>query len=184
MSSLLDLVGSFIVGSLLLLMILRVNNNVSQTSTENQIRLVVEENLTEIISEIEYDFLKIGYRVGNPSTAIISCDSNSIAFWSDIDNNGSVDSVRYLLGTPSQVPGTLNPRDCPLIRSVGGSQIQSSLGVTDFDLRYYNSSGSLTWTSTDVKAVEVFLQVESPFPLDTTYVVSSWRGVIYPKNLQ
>jgi hypothetical protein len=184
MSVFLDIVGSVIIAGLLLLAVLSSYSNVSQYALLNSMDLTVQENLSEWLQIVQHDFRKIGYRVANPAWAIQDCDSSSISFVADIDNNGVVDSVSYYLGLPSQVPGTQNPRDRALYRVVSGQQTGGALGLTDFQLRYYDSTGNLTWTPSAVKAVEIFIQVESPFPLDTTYVWSSWRGLIYPLNLQ
>jgi hypothetical protein len=184
MNTFLDIAGSFIIGGLLLLAVLNSYTNVNQYALESSMDLSVQGNLSEWVQIVQHDFRKIGYRVGNPGWAIQTCDSTSIIFKADIDNNGVVDSVTYYLGLPNQVSGTENPRDRALYRVVDGQQTGGALGLTDFQLRYYDMTGNVTWTPSAVKAVEIFMQVESPFPLDTTYVWSSWRGMIYPLNLQ
>ena len=184
MGTFLDIAGSAIIAGLLLLAVLSSYTNVNQYAIQNSMDLSVQGNLSEWLQIVQHDFRKIGYRVGNPAWAIQSCDTSSISFVSDIDNNGVLDSVTYYLGLPDQVSGTQNPRDRALYRVVGGQQTGGALGITDFQLRYYDDSGNITWTPSDVKAVEIFIQVESSFPLDTTYAWSSWRGVIYPLNLQ
>ncbi len=184
MSAILDIVGSFIVGGLLLMMILSVNGNVSQYSIENGLELSAQEGLVEFVEEIENDFRRIGYHVSNPSTAITDCDSTSITFSSDIDNNGTVEVVSYSSGTTDQVGGTQNPRDFPLTRQVGEQQVSNSLGLTQFQLRFYDASGSQTWTPAAIKSIEIILQVESPFPVENTYAQANWTGKIYPRNLQ
>lgn len=184
MNYMLDIVGSFIIGGLLLLAVMSSYSNVNEFALISSMNLAVQENLREWTQIVRHDFRKIGYHVNDPASAIQSCDSTSISFLADIDNNGIVDSVSYFLSEPDQVPGTENPRDRMLYRLVSGQQISGSLGLTDFQLRYYDGAGNPTWVPSTVKAVEVFVQIESPFPLDTTYVWSNWRGVISPLNLQ
>ncbi|RJQ47852.1 MAG: hypothetical protein C4534_00500 [Gaiellales bacterium] len=183
MSAVLDLIGSFIIGGLLLMMVLSVNTNVSQFSVQNGMELSSIENMAELTQEIEFDFRKIGYRAPNPSAALVRCDSTMIAFLADLDNNGTADSVVYSLGAPSQVGGTCNPRDRKLLRQVGAQRINSSLGLTSFRLRYFDAAGNLTSTPSAVKSIEVSLQVESPFAVDGAYAVSTWNTRIYPRNL-
>lgn len=183
MGAILDIVGSFIIGGLILLLVLSVNGNVSQMATEEQMRLMVQENITELAEEIEYDFRKIAYRFSTPSSAIISADSVSIKFWCDIDNDGVQDSVRYWLGPTSGTPGTPNPRDRILYRKVNNQTIGGALGVVDFRLTYFNSSGAQTANLTQVKSILFSLTVESPFPIDTTYTQSSWSALVRPRNL-
>jgi hypothetical protein len=183
MSAILDLVGSAIVAGLLLLMLLSVNNNVSEFSILNGLSATAQENLMELASEVEYDFRKIGFRVSNPSTAIISCDTSSISFRSDIDDDMALDTVSYSLGLPSQMTGTQNPNDRKLTRQINGTSTTSSLGLTRFRLRFFDANGNPTWTASAVKGLEVVLQVESPFPVDTTYARAYWRTRLFPKNL-
>jgi len=166
MSTMLDMVGSFIIGGLLMMMILNVNANFNMMSYEDRLDLMVQENLAELIEEIEFDFRKIGYGVQNPSLAIISADTSSISFWADLDNDGALDQVSYTLGPTSD-----------------GVQVGGSLGVVDFQLTLYDISGSQTTDPTLVKSLDYYLLLESPFPTDTTYARSAWTGTVHPKNL-
>jgi len=184
MSYFLDIVGSVIIGGLLLLAVMTSYTNVNQVALDSSLELTVQENLDEWIEIIQHDFRKIGYHVPNPAWAVQACDSTSITFMADLDNNGTIDSVNYFLGTPDQVPGTENPNDRTLYRQVSGQLTSGSLGLTGFRLRYFDNSGNPTWTPSDVKAVEVFIQVESPFAVDSTYIQSNWQTVIHPLNLQ
>jgi hypothetical protein len=182
MSSILDLIGSFIIGGLLMMMILRVNTNYSQQSIEDRLELMVQENLTELIEEIEYDFRKIGYGVTVGTPVIMTVDTSAIGFRADLDNDGTVDIVAYNLSLPA-VPGTVNPRDRILTRSVNGQTIASSLGIVDFQITAYDISGIATTTTTAIKSIEYYLEVESPFPVDSVFANSIWTAHIYPLNL-
>jgi len=184
MSIMMDIVGSFIIGGLLLLAVVSAYTNVNEYALLSNMELEAQENLMEWTQLIQYDIRKIGYRVPNPAGAIQTCDSVSISFLSDIDNNGSVDSVSYVLTSPNYMPGTINPRDRALYRTVSGQTTGGSLGLTDFRLTYFDASGNPTLNPTAVKSIEVSLQIESPFPLDTTYIQTNWRRKIYPLNLQ
>ena len=183
MSTMIDLVGSFIIGGLLMIMILNVNANFNQLSTEDQLELIVQENLVELVAEIQFDFRKIGYGVSNSWLSIINADTSSITFWADLDNDGNLELVSYQLGPTSDVSGTVNPRDRILYRSVNGQQIGGSLGVVDFQLTLYDISGAQTADLTTVKSMDYYLLLESPFPMDTVYARSAWNGTIRPKNL-
>jgi hypothetical protein len=106
MSSMLDLVGSFIIGGLLMIMILNVNSNFNDMSFEDRLELIVQENMAELVSEIEVDFRKIGYGVQNPALSIINADTSSITYWGDLDNDGNLELVAYNLGPTSDVSCT------------------------------------------------------------------------------
>jgi lipopolysaccharide export LptBFGC system permease protein LptF len=183
MGSLIDLIGSFVIGGLLLMMILSFNSNFYQLTTEDQMKLIVQQNLNELVSIVEYDFRKIGYGVQNPTLSIIRADSSSIAFWADLDNNGVVDSVIYRLTSANGTPGTANPRDRVLYRKVNTQAVGGTAGVVQFLLTLYDVSGAVTTNTTLVKSIKYSLRVENPFPVDTVYARSTWNGVIRPKNL-
>jgi hypothetical protein len=184
MGSILDLIGSFIIGGLLLMMILSVNNNASQFAIENGQQLSAQENLAELAGEIDYYFRKIGYHVPIHSASILTCDSMSISFQADVDNNGSVDTVAYSVSIPGLMRGTINPNDRKLIRQIGSSPVTNSLGLTDFKLRYFDNTGNPTLTTTAIKSIEISLRVESPFPIDENYAQCTWKTRLYPINLQ
>ena len=82
-SSLLDILGSSIVGSLLLLILLRLNNASVENTYKNSGELIVQQDLVEVVKLIEYDFRKIGYcanfnKIPDPSKSILLADSNKI----------------------------------------------------------------------------------------------------------
>ena len=143
---------------------------------------MVQENLTELVDEIEYDFRKIGYNVPVSLPSVIAFDTSSISFRSDLDNNGSVEIVVYQLSQPN-VTGTMNPRDRVLTRSVNGQAVGGSLGIVNFQIIVYDDTGAITTIPAMVKSIEYLLRVESPFPIDTTYANSTWTAHIHPKNL-
>lgn len=178
-----DLVGSFIVGGLLLIMVLSVKTNVSDMTVLDQLELIVQENMVEVVSEIDFDFRKLGCGVQNPALSIIRADTSSITFWSDIDNDGDLDSIRYWLGATGEVMGTVNPRDRILHRRVNNQTNTGSLGVVDFQLRFFDIAGASTNNTTLAKRIDYYLLIENPFPIDTVYARSAWNGTIRPKNL-
>jgi hypothetical protein len=183
MGVLLDLVGSFIVGGLLLLTILNVNVGVNQQSIQNEMSINVQENMVELVSEIEYDFRKIGYGLSNPALAIVRADTSSLKFLSDLNNDGILDSVMYSLSATNQMLETCNPRDRRLTRKVNTQSVNSSLGVVSFKMRFFDVQGVVTTSPSLIKSIEYSLVVENAFPVDTTYARSTWKGVIRPRNL-
>ena len=75
------------------------------------------------------------------------------------------------------------PRDRILARSVNGQTIASSLGIVDFQITGFDISGNATTIPTAIKSIEYYLEVESPFPVDSVYANSIWTAHIYPLNL-
>jgi len=60
-SSLIDILGSIVIGGLLLMILLRMNETATQNTYEYNGELTVQQNLVSTVQLIEYDFRKIGY---------------------------------------------------------------------------------------------------------------------------
>jgi type II secretory pathway component PulJ len=150
--TLIDIIGSFIIFGWLLLMSLRMNTSNSENMQTYRGELLVQQNLVEVTKLLEYDFRKIGYckepnNLPDPTRAIILADSDKISFLTDVDfgsgPDGIVDTIRYSLGPTSELSETQNPRDRLLYRVVDGATPKgSNLGVTYFNLKYFDSQGN------------------------------------------
>jgi hypothetical protein len=143
-----DIIGSMLIGGLLLLAALGMNNSASKNTFKVEEDLTVQENLTSLIQNLEYDFRRIGYRSGGYPPPTDSCivygRSDSIAFLSDVDDDGRLDTVIwYFEKTP--IANCPNPNVRMLVREVvsnGTTQVDSSnLGVTEFSVDYLDAFG-------------------------------------------
>jgi hypothetical protein len=143
-SSLLDVVGSFVFGGILLLMGLQLNAGANEARAVYSINYNLQSNLTTLVGMIEIDFRKIGYcrdwrKLPDPSLSILTADSNRIKFLCDFDNNSAVDTVTYRIGPPSELANTPNPFDCYLYRKVNSyAEQRFNLGLTQFRFTYKN----------------------------------------------
>jgi hypothetical protein len=178
-STIFDIITSTVIGGMLLLMALRLNAQAIETNAIYQDNLNLQQGLVALVDIVEYDFRKIGYckdftKINPPNIAIVSADSNSIKFLTDIPANpndtgdGIVDTIYYYLGTTATNPN--NPRERLLYRVVNGQGAMGwSLGVTRFALRYFDALGdTIPFPLSDPKLIytlEVNLSLESPAPL-------------------
>jgi type II secretory pathway component PulJ len=176
-----DIITSTVISGLLLLMALRLNAQAIETNAIYQGNLSLQEGLVALVDIIEYDFRKIGYckdftKINPPNIAIVSADSSSIRFLTDIPANptdigdGVVDTVYYYLGTTPSNPN--NPRERQLYRVVNGQVTTGwNLGVTRFAMRYFDALGdTIPFPVPDPKLIytlEVNLSLESPAPMTT-----------------
>jgi hypothetical protein len=182
MSTILDIVGSALIGGLLLLSILRLNLSYTSSSYSQQADLAIQTNLKTVTDIIDNDFRKIGYRA--TGTKIIRADTSSIVFWADIDNNGSVDSVRYFLSNTAAVSGTVNPNDRILYGLANNQAAEGgNMGVIRFFLIYYDSSNAVTSNLNAIKSIKVQLSVQSPSQIGGQYSSAYWEGLYRPRNL-
>ena len=184
MGSYLNLIGSIIIGGMMLLIINNYHNSLNKNSHERLLDSITIYNASAISKLIEYDFNLMGLRVPSTQTIIKTADSSRISFLSDIDNNGNIDSVKYVLSIPDSASGTENPRDRILYRLVNSEPMRdATLGVTRFRIRYFNSAGNITTTLNQIKSFEIILRVESIVPYDTVYSAFYWQTIISPPNL-
>lgn len=184
MNNFLDIIGSSIIGGIILLIILSYNSNVNDASLSQTTTNIVQGNLNSIASELDYSFKKIGFGVSD-SVKIITADTSRITFLSDYDNNGTVDTVTYYLSSLDALVNTPNPRDRLLYRVINTQAPNtSSLGVTKFRLFYYDKHGTVTTNLAQIRSFKVELFCESTFPLSNNYYpIAYWNKIINPRNL-
>ncbi len=184
MNSFLDIVGSTIIGGIILLIILNYNANLTEANISQTTSNIVQSNLNSIANELDFDFKKIGFGVSD-STKILTADTSRISFLSDIDNNGKIDTVTYYLSGLNELVSTPNPRDRFLYRVVNTqAPNSSSLGVIKFRLFYYDKNGNITGVGSSVKSFKVELYCESTFPIgENYYPLAYWNKTINPRNL-
>ncbi|HID11581.1 MAG TPA: hypothetical protein EYP17_09830 [Candidatus Latescibacteria bacterium] len=180
----LDIIGSFVLGGLLLLTILNLEATLVDTSYRNTMQLIAQESLAGLVELVQYDFRKMGYGVPDPTASIRTIRLNEIVFLADVDEDGDVDTVRYAVSDTSLARMTPNPNDRLLYRQINGRPPEGDAwGVTDLSFRYFDANGGETSTPSLVRAIQVSLTVESPYAIGDEYIAVSWKGLLRPKNL-
>ena len=190
MAYLLDIVGSMVIGSIVVLILLLLNLNIISSSSENRNTNIAQRDLTTAVWVMEYDLYKTGYRVAGSKIAI--ADSNEIKFYTDLDNDGSKDSIHYYLGNISEFSSTSNPLDRPLNRQENDNSIATAFRVVDFNIAYHDSIGNILNYSLlnnqagrdFIKTMSVILTIESGEHIEGKYQNSRWEKKITPKNLR
>ena len=174
--------GSAIIGALIVSML--INFNVFQTNSiiSSDSELQLQQNAKTLAEILNHDFRKIGYRYDN--TAFVEADSERISFFSDIDRDGNIDLVTYMLGDTTEVSGTINPRDKILYRIVNSDTIKGpSLGLIKAKFSYFNGSGIATTTLSEIQYVKAELWIETVELVDGGYPFTYWELTINPRNL-
>jgi hypothetical protein len=184
-----DVIGSMIIGGIILLMLLSFNSSVMEGSAVQTFNSIVQTNMTSLTDMIEYDFRKMGYRVGSiHDSAIVYADSNNIVMKGDFDNNGSVEQISYSFD-PKKKSGHVNPRSRVLTRIANGTPQSINLGLTRFRLAYYDAADQLIQQNpvkvpSTIRTIRLAMNMESTSPYDTTYAGGTWERSITPKNLK
>lgn len=194
-STMIDIVSSMLISGLLLLVALRMDEKSVQNTFDSQASLTVQQNLTSVVENLEWDMRKIGY-CKNPDLQpqtymyIVKGDTNLIWFLSDVNNAGVLDTVKYWLGGP--VPGSANPDVRMLYRQVdNGPAMGANLGITQFNIRYLDSFGQQLSTPfvapSQTQIMEITVRVEPTAAYDTAYSsnYAVWRQTrLVSRNLK
>jgi len=189
-TTILDILGSIIIGGLLMLILFRLTDGAAENTYNYSQDLIVQENLTTVVEILESDLRQAGYcknwtKSRAPNPAILAADTSSIKFLVDLQNTGTMDTVKYYLGPTSELTNTTNPNDRLLYRVINGETPRSAnLGITEFNLDYFDTFGNkLTCpvsTPDMIKSVQVSVKVEDPEPRinqygKLEYVDAFWR---------
>jgi hypothetical protein len=193
-STILDIVGSVAVAGFLLLMALRMNASANEASAVYMGSYVLQTNITALVDIIETDFRKIGYckdwrKIANPTASIRIADSSRLRFWTDVDNDGSLDSITYYLGPTSELAATPNPADRYLYRQVNTqTPLRMSLGITRFALQYFDAENtSIPFPITDPRKVyfmQISVAVETPVPYTQEYMDDRSQYEVFWKQIR
>ena len=198
-STLIDIVSSMLISGLLLLVAIRMDEKSIRNTFDSQASLTVQQNLTSLVESLEYDFRKIGYcrkpeRLPSADEPLFiqQGDTSSISFLTDVADTGSVDTVKYWLGN-TPIAGCPNTKVRMLYRKVNsGPAVGSNLGITQFYLRYINTSGDTLPPTpfvapSQVQVIEITIRVEPTAAYDTAYSsnYAVWRQTrLVSRNLQ
>jgi type II secretory pathway component PulJ len=199
-STLIDLVSSVIIGGLLLLILFRLNDATVENNYVYGGEAIAQSNLVEVVQLVEHDFRKIGYcrdweKIPDPSKSILSATQNSIRFLTDENNDGNIDTIAYYLGPTSELVNTPNPNDRMLYRVLNNQQPRgANLGVTQFDLFYYDAVGTQLSFPITVPSIiytmQINIKVEDVYGYDRQhdeekYSSAFWRQVrLASRNLK
>lgn len=194
-STLIDIMGSVLVGGMLFMILIRMNDAAIQNTFNYGGELIVQQNLVAVVELLEHDFRKIGYcknwdEIPDPSHAILSAASNSIEFLTDEDNDGNVDTMKYYTGTIKELKETPNPRDKMLYRIINNEKPKgANLGITEFDLKYFDALGSeLSFPITNpgqIYTLQINITVENSAAYANEYSSAFWRQIrLAARNLR
>jgi hypothetical protein len=191
MGQYIQLIGSIIIGGLLMLSIMNLSSTVSQESFAHTSDNIEQGNFSTLAQIINYDLRNLGKDAPVDQSSIKIMNETSLQFLGDINDDGDWETVTYTLG--DMAVATPNPRDRYLYRKVNGypSSIVGE-GIIRFQFKYYNKLGSKTTDPNAVKSIGIKIAAESIRPLiritknggDEQYFKKQfWQTKISPSNL-
>jgi hypothetical protein len=178
-----QLAGTFLIGGMVLLTIFSMNVEILETSSLNALGQMAQENLGVIVSIIEYDFKKIGNQVPRSQTALVAVTDSTLSFLADIDQDTNIDTISYRVGPASETATTDNPSDRFLYRSVNGVENDVGLGITQWQLSYFDEDMGSTTVLNSIRVIELSFTVETVYGYDQQYGRASWSSQFAPKNM-
>ncbi|KPK92652.1 hypothetical protein AMJ80_06490, partial [bacterium SM23_31] len=105
MNSLLEILGASVIGSLLILALITSLFTASDTNFLLGRDLAVQKSTAIVADIIDMDLGKCGLGLEDSTNAIVTADSTQLLFLSDIDGNGTVDSVYYYMQAGTDMDG-------------------------------------------------------------------------------
>ena len=181
MSTIIDLLGSTIIGGMLLIMALNLIDTTNTFFYGQNDDLIVQQNLTTITQILEYNLRKMGFAVPEKTTVIMTADSIELRFLGDADNDWAPDTVRFFLGPTSELTSTANPNDKFLYRTINSLPANGDIigVVTHFNFAYLNQDGLTVDTSNPInfsaiKMIRITMLVESQDVFSADPDPNSW----------
>ena len=191
MGILIDILGSTLIGGILLFLMLNMNLFISSAGYNSDNELRMQQNAKTIAEIINNDFRKIGYK--QTGTAILNAESKRFKFVGDLERPGNpgygiIDTLEYFIQDSSI---TNNSDNIILMRvlnnqdSIGGP----SLGLVKLNFSYLDSLSSPTNDLTKIRYIKTEFWVK---PVDQANdfvtgkkdsVFTYWEFTIYPRNI-
>lgn len=148
MGSSLDLLGSYIIGGLVLILMTAVILNFQEGTNETLLNEISQVSLAQMSQTMDKEINNLGYRVSGPEK-VLSVDYRSIAFLSDIDNNGVVDTISYRMDRTKNGPVVTRRISSPDLGARSWTTRGAMVLFSAFD-----STGAQTTDPSLVRAVE------------------------------
>jgi len=174
------LTASFISGGILLISLLSLQLNLFRNSTQSTLSLMSMNNVEAITEVIDHDLTKVGYDV--TSDVITFADANQITFLSDINNDGTTNTVTWQFDPAQPDTDTPNPNDRQLQRTVDGNTITFPLNVTSFSLEYKTKRGTSTTDPDSICRIHVEIICQAPDRYHGRYAEAVWEKTYIPIN--
>ncbi|MCX6135074.1 MAG: hypothetical protein NTU47_14770 [Ignavibacteriales bacterium] len=182
-STILDIITSAVMAGVLLLIALRLNAQANESTTVYNGSVILQQNITTLVGWIEHDFRQIGYcrdwtKIPKSSDSFRRADTSDITFWTDVNNAGNKDSIRWYIGGTNDniVNQTPNPNDRLIYRVVNnGTPKGWNLGVTQFRLRYFRLNR--TEMTAPVSSPDEIYEIQISIACQSPYKFSEqWRA--------
>jgi hypothetical protein len=166
----LDYLSSLILGGMLIVNVLSANDIATETYSVYEGDMVVQEMLITTVQLLEGEFRNMGFGVPEDQRTVLGADTSDVMFLLDLERDGvSIDTIRYQLGSTSELSHTMNAADRYLYRKVNGGQFLKVGVVTLFHLRYIAEDGVVLSAPvasdqlSEIHEIEITLEIQNPY---------------------
>ncbi len=191
MTAIIDIISSMIFGGTLFLIVLTANDVAYETQSTHNGDMLVQELLTSTAQLLEGEFRNMGFGVPEREATITRAEETSVRFLSDIDRDGTVDTIKYSLGDTTELADTQNELDRFLKRQINNGPVMNVGAVTVFRLAYLTREGTQLALPVpanrlpEIYMVEVTMEVQNPYApsREAGMVNSGERNALYSSSL-
>jgi len=180
----LSIIGSFIIGGMLMLSVIFLNVRVSVHSGQETMHVMAKTNVDVISQVLTFDLRKVGYGAG---AEITTANATTFSFSTDLNNDGSLNTITWQYFPDEEIATTENPGDRRLVRVLDGeTQDFSSMVVTRFELFYILQDGTEVQNPANlsqIRKIRINVICETEFGYDGEFGASAWQNVITPLNI-
>lgn len=182
MQTLIDILGSSLIGGIVVLMIIQLNMSINNSLTTQVLSKVNQAELSNIVLVLEEDIRNAGFRIPD-SLKISRADSNRITIRLDMDNDGGMDSISYY----RQVDGGVS-----FLYRVVNNQVANAarFPIATFRVWYYDANGNITTFRSRIKSFRILMTVVSSIPEperdqagNFIFTAVHWEKLFNPINL-
>ncbi len=194
MNTIMDILGSTIIGGMLLLLVLKLNLFMSESSYSSDTELRLQQNTKTLAEIMNSDFRKVGYKVD--TTPILTAQKDRFKFVGDLEppgqiGHGTIDTVEYFLEDSTFSSGTTNLHDIILVRVLNNTDTTDgpSLGLVKLQFSYLDSISTPTTNLPDIRYIKTEMWVQ-PTEARNNFITgiadstfTYWEFTIYPRNI-
>jgi len=188
MSTHLDIIGSVIIGGMIILNFAFFQGERQNSQIESVNKITQQSDITDVTTTLRHDIMKAGF--GCDTLKILQASARVFTFRCDLENDGKLDTVSYTFGNYSNTTVQTTRTTIPLFRIVNGRKVQGAdVGIVECYFRYYRLGATYknlieTTAAADVRAVTVGMKVKGAMTSEDGCQYAQSEFTITPKNLK
>ena len=160
MNALLDILGATVIGGLLVISLLAVLFAVTDTNYILENEHAMQRYASTAAQIIDADLSKIGFGIADTTGIILFADSSRVCALGDVNNDGVLDSIEYVMEQTVNTKGDTIPLMKRIITDIPGNTTR--FPNLTFRADYYSGSGSITAVPDDIQVISVTLGAYAP----------------------